>query len=215
MGWDFNAAYVRGQNSYYTGYEYDGIPVNRVLRQLQLVDGVQPGLAGAAGLHRRRPVLGCHGRHGRVHQPGHQDRYVPGLWPRQSRASRRPRSTIKHRSRSADRRRIGPSATTSGSRATTKTYRVLDNNNGAGYMTPGGHSSGPTERQRDRLRLRQQPGAVRRPTCVIGTCQGVKPICPLASPRRISKFGLPTPRLLAVLQRPSAPTRRMIAIARA
>ncbi|HEY6325507.1 MAG TPA: carboxypeptidase regulatory-like domain-containing protein, partial [Candidatus Cybelea sp.] len=29
MGWDFNAAYVRGQNSYYTGYEYDGIPVNR------------------------------------------------------------------------------------------------------------------------------------------------------------------------------------------
>ncbi|MGB8966511.1 MAG: carboxypeptidase-like regulatory domain-containing protein, partial [Candidatus Cybelea sp.] len=23
MGWDFNAAYVRGQNSYYTGFEYD------------------------------------------------------------------------------------------------------------------------------------------------------------------------------------------------
>src|SRR6202042_1254532 len=29
IGWTFNAAYVRGQNFYYTGFEYDGIPVNR------------------------------------------------------------------------------------------------------------------------------------------------------------------------------------------
>ncbi|HEY2473647.1 MAG TPA: carboxypeptidase regulatory-like domain-containing protein, partial [Candidatus Cybelea sp.] len=29
IGWSFNAAYVRGQNTYYTGYEYDGVPVNR------------------------------------------------------------------------------------------------------------------------------------------------------------------------------------------
>src|SRR5690348_10416726 len=29
IGWINNSTYVRGQNSYYTGYEYDGIPVNR------------------------------------------------------------------------------------------------------------------------------------------------------------------------------------------
>ncbi len=29
IAWDFNGAYVRGQNYYYTSFEYDGIPINR------------------------------------------------------------------------------------------------------------------------------------------------------------------------------------------
>ncbi|MFZ0031337.1 MAG: TonB-dependent receptor, partial [Candidatus Cybelea sp.] len=62
MGWDFNAAYVRGQNSYYTGYEYDGIPVNRSfdnynsstesslgLQELQVYTGGGPSSVGSAG----------------------------------------------------------------------------------------------------------------------------------------------------------------------
>ena len=62
MGWDFNAAYVRGQNSYYTGYEYDGIPVNRAfdnynsstesslgLQELQVYTGGGPVSVASAG----------------------------------------------------------------------------------------------------------------------------------------------------------------------
>ncbi len=62
MGWDFNAAYVRGQNSYYTGYEYDGIPVNRSfdnynsstesslgLQELQVYTGGGPASVATAG----------------------------------------------------------------------------------------------------------------------------------------------------------------------
>ena len=62
MGWDFNAAYVRGQNSYYTGYEYDGIPVNRAfdnynsstestlgLQELQVYTGGGPASVASAG----------------------------------------------------------------------------------------------------------------------------------------------------------------------
>ena len=62
VGWDFNAAYVRGQNSYYTGYEYDGIPVNRAfdnynsstestlgLQELQVYTGGGPSSVSSAG----------------------------------------------------------------------------------------------------------------------------------------------------------------------
>jgi len=62
MGWDFNAAYVRGQNSYYTAYEYDGIPVNRAfdnynsstesslgLSELQVYTGGGPSSIASAG----------------------------------------------------------------------------------------------------------------------------------------------------------------------
>ncbi|MFY9720490.1 MAG: carboxypeptidase regulatory-like domain-containing protein, partial [Candidatus Cybelea sp.] len=62
MGWDFNAAYVRGQNSYYTAFEYDGIPVNRAfdnynsstestngLSELQVYTGGGPASVASAG----------------------------------------------------------------------------------------------------------------------------------------------------------------------
>jgi hypothetical protein len=62
LGWDFNAAYVRGQNSYYTGFEYDGIPINRAfdnyngstesslgLQELQVYTGGGPASVSSAG----------------------------------------------------------------------------------------------------------------------------------------------------------------------
>ncbi len=62
MGWDFNAAYVRGQNSYYTGFEYDGIPINRAfdnynsgtesslgLQELQVYTGGGPSSIASSG----------------------------------------------------------------------------------------------------------------------------------------------------------------------
>lgn len=60
--WTFNAAYIRGQQSYYTGYEYDGIPINRAfdnyngstestlgLQELQVYTGGGPSSVATAG----------------------------------------------------------------------------------------------------------------------------------------------------------------------
>ena len=85
MGWDFNAAYVRGQNSYYTGYEYDGIPVNRAFDNYNSSTEASLGLQELQVYTGGGPVVGGDVRHGRIHQPGHQDRYVPGLRPGQLR----------------------------------------------------------------------------------------------------------------------------------
>ncbi|MBV8154134.1 MAG: TonB-dependent receptor [Candidatus Eremiobacteraeota bacterium] len=62
LGWTYNASYVRGQNQYYTGYEYDGIPVNRAfdnynsstesslgLQELQVYTGGGPASVASAG----------------------------------------------------------------------------------------------------------------------------------------------------------------------
>ncbi len=62
QGWTFNAAYVRGQNYYYTGFEYDGIPINRAfdnynastesslgLQELQVYTGGGPSSVATAG----------------------------------------------------------------------------------------------------------------------------------------------------------------------
>jgi hypothetical protein len=62
LGWTFNASYVRGQNQYYTGYEYDGIPINRSfdnynsstesslgLQELQVYTGGGPASVASSG----------------------------------------------------------------------------------------------------------------------------------------------------------------------
>ncbi|MBV8375289.1 MAG: carboxypeptidase regulatory-like domain-containing protein, partial [Candidatus Eremiobacteraeota bacterium] len=62
LGWTYNATYVRGQNQSYTGYEYDGIPVNRSfdnynsstesslgLQELQVYTGGGPTSVASAG----------------------------------------------------------------------------------------------------------------------------------------------------------------------
>ena len=179
VGWDFNAAYVRGQNSYYTGYEYDGIPVNRAfdnynsstesslgLQELQVYTGGGPSSVASAGTA------------GFINQVIKTGTY-PGLRNRRTSARLIRTSTIKPASKSAARRRTAPSATTSASR-----------------LQP----DLSLRRQQQRRRL-HEPRAASSPgnpigfgigygfgsdqvlavgyTCVIGTCQGVKPICPL------------------------------------
>ena len=167
-GWNFNAAYVRGQNQYYTGYEYDGIPINRAfdnyngstesslgLQELQVYTGGGPG-------------FGCQRRHGRFHQPGHQDGNFPRLMRLQISASgRRVLSFGASRSR---RRHPGPElqllCRISGNN---QAFRFLNSQNGASLMTPGGIYSGPT--------LGPNPVTTPAPR---QTVQGDKPSCPLA-----------------------------------
>ncbi len=61
-GWNNNVAYVRGSQSFFTGYEYDGIPVNRAfdnynsstesnlgLQELQVYTGGGPSSSSSAG----------------------------------------------------------------------------------------------------------------------------------------------------------------------
>ena len=85
MGWNFNATYVRGQNSYYTGYEYDGIPVNRAFDNYNSSNRVEPRPLRTASLYGRRTGIGRLGRYLRLHQPSHQDRLLSGLCHRESR----------------------------------------------------------------------------------------------------------------------------------
>jgi Carboxypeptidase regulatory-like domain len=62
LGWTYSATYVRGQNQQYTGFEYDGIPVNRAfdnynsstesslgLQELQVYTGGGPSSVASAG----------------------------------------------------------------------------------------------------------------------------------------------------------------------
>ncbi len=61
-GWDFSGVYIRGQQSFFTSYEYDGIPVNRAfdnyngseesnlgLQELQVYTGSGPASNSSAG----------------------------------------------------------------------------------------------------------------------------------------------------------------------
>ncbi len=190
MGWNFNAAYVRGQNSYYTGYEYDGIPVNRAfdnynsstesslgLQELQVYTGGGPAsvaTAGTAGFINQVIKTGTF--------PGYGQGNLGIATP-----------TFYHQAQVE----IGgstPDRTFSyyiGLSGYNQDYRVLDNSNGAGYMTPGGPFSGDTLGAPIGYGSGSNQILFVGPTCIIGTCQGVKPICPLAS-AGISKFNFPT-----------------------
>ncbi len=79
IGWITNASYVRGQNAYYTGYEYDGIPVNRAFDNYNSSTESTLGLQELQVYTGRRTLVGILRRHGRLHQPSNQDGHVPGL----------------------------------------------------------------------------------------------------------------------------------------
>ena len=162
MGWDFNAAYVRGQNSYYTGYEYDGIPINRAFDNYNSSTESSLGLQELQVYTGGGPASVATRRHGRFHQPGHQDRYVPGLRDREPRhrdAELLPSGAGRNRRLDA-----GPDLQLlhRPSAVTTKPIRFIDNSNGAGYHDTGRHLLGQHRRLRHRLRLREQPGPQRR-----------------------------------------------------
>jgi hypothetical protein len=169
LGWDYNAAYVRGQNSYYTGYEYDGIPVNRAfdnynsstesslgLQELQVYTGGGPSSvtsSGTAGFINQVIKTGTF--------PGFATATLGLGTP-----------TFYHQAQveaggsTPDRNfsyYVGVSGYNQG-------YRDIDNWNGAGFMGPGGVYSGPNS-------IGQSIGYTLSPT---PTGQGIKGICPLA-----------------------------------
>jgi len=176
VGWDFNAAYVRGQNSYYTGYEYDGIPVNRAfdnynsstestlgLQELQVYTGGGPSSvasAGTAGFINQVIKTGTY--------PGFANANLGAAYPNY------------YHQASVEVGGSTPDRTFSyyvGLLGYNQTYRFFDNQNGAGYMNPGGPLSGDTLGFGIGYGSGSNQVLATGYTCVIGTCQGVKPIC--------------------------------------
>ena len=176
MGWDFNAAYVRGQNSYYTGFEYDGIPVNRAfdnynsstessvgLQELQVYTGGGPSSvasAGTAGFINQVIKTGTFPGYGSgsfgVSTPGFYNQGAIEI------AGSTPNREFSYYI---------------GLLGYNQDYRSIDVNNGANLSEPGGIYSGAT--------TGNGIGYI----CTTPDCQGVKPSCPLlAGPSNVG-FG--------------------------
>ncbi len=186
IGWSFNAAYVRGQNAYYTGYEYDGVPVNRAfdnynasteptlgLQELQVYTGGGPpsvATAGTAGFINEVIKTGTY--------PGFVTANLGIATPQ-----------YYHQAQVE----IGgstPDRTFSyyiGLLGYNQTYRIIDNSNGAGYSTPGGIFSGNTDGLAIGYGFASDQVFNVGYACLFGTCQGVKPVCPLYG----AKFAFP------------------------
>ncbi len=189
MGWDFNAAYVRGQNSYYTGYEYDGIPVNRAfdnynasteaslgLQELQVYTGGGPASVATAGTA------------GFINQV-----IKTGTFPGYGQANLGIGTPTFYHAAQVEIGGSTPDRTFSyyiGLAGYNQDYRLFDNSNGAGYMTPGGPFTGDTTGNAIGYGFGSNQVLWTGSTCVFGTCQGVKPTCPLFS-AGINKFTVP------------------------
>ncbi|MGA9944124.1 MAG: carboxypeptidase regulatory-like domain-containing protein [Candidatus Cybelea sp.] len=182
IGWTANAAYVRGQNSNYTGFEYDGIPVNRAfdnynsstestlgLQELQVYTGGGPtsvASAGTAGFINQVIKTGTF--------PGFAVANLGVGTP-----------TFYHQAQVE----IGgstPDRTFSyyvGLLGYNQDFRILDNSNGAGYGTPGGIFSGNPEGFGIGYGFgSDQALGVAAPICYnLSLCNGVKPMCSLVT----------------------------------
>lgn len=169
QGWTFNAAYVRGQNYYYTGYEYDGIPINRAfdnynastesslgLQELQVYTGGGPSsvaTAGTAGFINQVIKSGTY--------PGFAQANLGIGTP-----------TFYHYGQvevggSTPDRNFSYYAAFNG---TNQAFRLIDSDNGAGFMEPGGIYSGAAT-------IGLSPGYTGCTGLTGPTCQGVKPSC--------------------------------------
>lgn len=185
MGWDFNAAYVRGQNSYYTAYEYDGIPVNRAfdnynsstesslgLQELQVYTGGGPSSVASAGTS------------GFINQV-----IKTGTFPGFATANLGIATPQYYHQASVEVGGSTPDRTFSyyvGLLGYNQTYRFFDNTNGAGYMTPGGIFSGDTDGNAIGYGFGSSQVYGVGSMCIFSTCQGVKPICPLVTAKNFS-----------------------------
>jgi hypothetical protein len=180
MGWDFNAAYVRGQNSYYTAFEYDGIPVNRSfdnynsstesslgLQELQVYTGGGPSSIASAGTS------------GFINQV-----IKTGTFPGFATANLGIATPQYYHQASVEIGGSTPDRTFSyyvGLRGYNQAYRAIDNSNAAGYGTPGGIFSGNPDGTSLGYGFGSDQVLATGYTCLIGTCQGVKPMCPLVT----------------------------------
>ncbi len=170
LGWTFNAAYVRGQNSYYTGYEYDGIPINRAfdnynastesslgLQELQVYTGGGPAstsTSGTAGFINQVIKTGTF--------PGYASINLgigtPAFYHQ---------AQIEAGGATPDRN----FSWYAGFSGYDQAFRLINNSNGQPYVAPGGFLSGPT--------LGSSIGYT---ACTTVTCQGVKPDCTVGGP---------------------------------
>jgi hypothetical protein len=178
IGWSFNAAYVRGQNAYYTGYEYDGVPVNRAfdnyngstepslgLQELQVYTGGGP------------PSVASNGTAGFINEV-----IKTGTYPGFATANLGIGSPAYYHQATVEIGGSTPDRTFSyyvGLLGYDQTYRFIDNSNGGGYSVPGGIFSGNTYGAGIGYGFGSDQLYNVGYTCIFGTCQGVKPICPL------------------------------------
>jgi hypothetical protein len=178
LGWDYNAAYVRGQNGYYTGYEYDGIPINRAfdnynastesslgLQELQVYTGGGPATIATSGTA------------GFINQV-----IKTGTFPGFGSANLGIGTPAYYHQAQVEFGGSTPDRTFSyyvGLLGYNQAYHFLDTTNGAGYMTPGGIYSGAAT-------IGFGIGYV----CTTPNCQGVKPSCPIGGPPTNSTPGV-------------------------
>jgi hypothetical protein len=180
MGWDFNAAYIRGQNSYYSAFEYDGIPVNRAfdnynsstessvgLQELQVYTGGGPASVASAGTS------------GFINQV-----IKTGTFPGFATANLGIGTPQYYHQASVEIGGSTPDRNFSYYVALlgyNQDYRFADNSNGAGYMTPGGIFSGNTLGAVIGYGVDgDQVLGVGYACIAVATCQGVKPVCQLS-----------------------------------
>jgi len=176
LGWDYNSAYVRGQNGYYTGYEYDGIPVNRAfdnynastesslgLQELQVYTGGGPSSVATSGTA------------GFINQV-----IKTGTFPGFATANLGIGTPQYYHQAQVEIGGSTPDRTFSyyvGLLGYNQDYRLIDNSNGAGYMTPGGLFSGSTIGSAIGYGFNSNQVLNVGYTCVLSDCQGVKPTC--------------------------------------
>jgi hypothetical protein len=186
IGWFYNAAYVRGQNYDYVGYEYDGVPVTRAfdnynastepsigLQELQVYPGGGPSSVATAGTA------------GFINQV-----IKTGTFPGSATANIGIGAPAFYHQAQVE---IGGSTPDrnfsyyAGFMGYNQTYRIIDNSNGAGYGVPGGIFSGDTSGPGIEDGYGSSQVLNVGYMCLSGTCQGVKPVCPLYG----SKFTFP------------------------
>jgi len=176
LGWDFNGAYVRGQNAYYTGYEYDGIPVNRAfdnynsstestlgLQELQVYTGGGPSSVATSGTA------------GFINQV-----IKTGTFPGFATANFGVATPQFYHQAQVEIGGSTPDRNFSyyvGLMGYNQAYRFFDSTNGAGYMTPGGPFSGNPLGFGTGYGFGSYQLLNVGFTCLSGTCQGDKGIC--------------------------------------
>ncbi len=183
LGWDFNAAYVRGQNSYYTGFEYDGVPINRAF------DNYNSGTEASLGLQELQVYTGggpssiaSSGTAGFINQV-----IKTGTFPGFATANLGIGSPTFYHQAQVEFGGSTPDRTFTyyvGLSGYNQDYRFFDNSNGAGYGVPGGIFSGNALGFPIGYGAGSDQILGTGPTCLggtVGSCMGVKPMCPLVT----------------------------------
>jgi Carboxypeptidase regulatory-like domain len=168
IGWTFNAAYSRGQNYYYTAFEYDGIPINRAfdnynastesslgLQELQVYTGGGPSSVASAGTA------------GFINQV-----IKTGTYPGYATANLGIGAPTFYHQAAVEIGGATPDRNFSwyaGFSGYNQDYRFIDQTNGATLTQPNAYYSGPSAAS----------AGIAYSDCITVTCQGVKSSCPV------------------------------------